>query len=256
MWRHRISIIVRLKGDLRLRRQINLAHRGAWPNSYAKRYNENFSKEALERILNELSQAHKEQQQKVEAFQLQVLCQYLESKVAERGQEGLVIQLADLPEAANIFEAYYNRQIGQLPEKERQAARLIIEEGLILEDPVSGEGRRLGVDGALLVQQFKDIGATPGLLLALENTFLLRRQANALGGVNFEVSHDSLLFPILRAKAARKEQEERLVQEQEEEAKQGKRAWSYIFNRTEQNITRTPRNVYLGRSCRCVKGSD
>lgn len=192
-----------------------------------------YSPEALERILDELSRGQKEQQQKIEAFQLQVLCQYLESKVAERGREGATVQPADLPEAANIFEAYYNRQIGQLPEGRRLAARLIIEEGLILEEPATGEGRRLGVDGALLVQQFKDIGATPELLAALEDTFLLRREANALGGFNFEVSHDSLLPPILKAKAERKESEERLLREQEKEQirksrRRQRRVWGVI----------------------------
>ena len=56
------------------------------------------------------------------------------------------------------------------------------------------------MDADVLMQRF---GATPMLLKALENTFLVRREANTTGGYNYEISHDTLLAPVSVARKAR-----------------------------------------------------
>jgi uncharacterized protein HemX len=42
------------------------------------------------------------------------------------------------------------------------------------------------------------------LLNQLESTFLLRREATSTGGFNYEVSHDTMIAPILKSKGERK----------------------------------------------------
>ena len=114
------------------------------------------------------------------------------------------------------------RIIIQLEDGEREAARELIEYGLLYEDALKGEARRLSVDADLLVQQFATQGASTDLLKKLENTFLLRREVNTLGGYNYELSHDTLIAPVLKAKAEREAEKERLNAErraQEAEAK-------------------------------------
>ena len=68
-------------------------------------------------------------------------------------------------------------------------------------------GRRLALDGDLLLSDYKNSGATHALLQELENTFLLRREANTFGGYNYEISHDTLIDTIQKAKKARQEAE-------------------------------------------------
>lgn len=164
----------------------------------------------------------------IEAFQLQILCQYIESEVIagrirDRDKDGKPdVDADDLPNIANVYEAYYRSQLDKLNSTEREAARELIEYGLLYEDPQKGEARRVSVDADLLVQKYAEKGATQALLKKLENTFLLRREMNTLGGYNYELSHDSLIKPVFKAKTERKAEKERRNAErraQEAEAK-------------------------------------
>lgn len=180
-----------------------------------------YTEEALDKIIRELSStAEGTARTGVEAFQLQILCQYIEGEVMagriSQTDEGgrPEVGLADLPDIARVNEAYYRSQLEKLAPQAREAAREIIEEGLLYEDPLKGEARRLSVDADVLVHQFAAVGATHELLKKLEDTFLLRREMNTLGGYNYELSHDTLIAPVLKAKAERQAEKERRVAEQ------------------------------------------
>jgi hypothetical protein len=54
--------------------------------------------------------------------------------------------------------------------------------------------------GVLLAEK----GISQALLNQLESNFLLRRESTSTGGFNYEVSHDTLIAPILKSKAERK----------------------------------------------------
>lgn len=166
------------------------------------RYNQN----ALKKILRELSapSSGRAGGGGIEAFQLQILCQYIENYVVKSDKQE--IDENDLPDIANIYEEYYKRQVELLDPVLQETARHIIEDGLLFEDLVKGDARRLSMDADVLARQF---GTDKKLLEALENTFLLRREANALGSFNYEISHDTLIAPILKAKATRRVDEER-----------------------------------------------
>ncbi len=174
-----------------------------------------YGADALEKILNDLAVSTVQGQAGVEAFQLQILCDNIESMVAagkipDRDGNGLPDVMADdLPDFTDVYGAYYERRLEMLPEAMRPAARLVIEDGLVRLDPATGEGRRLSMDADALKDHYAHAGASNTLLKELENTFLLRRERNTLGGYNYELSHDTLLAPVLRAKRQRMEAEER-----------------------------------------------
>lgn len=175
-----------------------------------------YSEEALSLILSELSKTQKATTETIEAFQLQILCEYIEGIAREKNTQNLVIQRTDVPDIANIYEKYYQNKLQQLPENERNGAQAVIEDGLLYEDVKSGEARRLSVDSEELVSRFSEKCTSQTLLKNLESTFLLRREANTLGGYNYEICHDTLIKPILASKRIRKEEEMRLENERKQ----------------------------------------
>jgi hypothetical protein len=191
-----------------------------------------WSEKALSRILDEFSHDKQGRDVGVEAFLLQVLAQNIESQVirgeiADHNGNGTPdVSLEDLPaDLSNIFSEYYRNKINELPKNKRLIARLLIEDGLVFASP-EGDARRLSMDADVLMQQS---GADRDLLKALEDTFLLRREVNTTGGWNYELSHDTLLKPVLswrderrgaeQVEAERIEAEKTLLRMQEAEAK-------------------------------------
>lgn len=140
--------------------------------------------------------------QDIESFQLQILCEHLEKTAVEQGGRAR-IAAADLADPEAILENYYLDKIGEIETPEdRLAARRLIEEGLIFEE----EERRLTLfEGQ--IQRVWGVGAA--LLGRLEDTHLLRREPSLRGGYTYELSHDTLVAPVLKAKRVRLEQESR-----------------------------------------------
>lgn len=151
------------------------------------------------RLLDELSQAGR-----VEAFLLQICCEHIERGVLRRiaaGESGPIsITLADLPDFNDLYDAYYTGKIEELPLVDRPAARKLIEEGLLFYDPLRDEARRISVDRDQLIATY---GIQADLLAQLKNMFLIRETNNSVGGFSYEISHDTLIAPILRAREAR-----------------------------------------------------
>lgn len=168
-----------------------------------------YAPEALDQILRDLLRSNQAQQSGIEAFQLQIVCDHLDSRVAagqvpDRDGDGRPdVGVGELPDFEHVFGEYYARRLDHLPPESRAAARHVIEEELIFENEQTGEARRISLDKDILLQNAGAFGATETLLNDLENTFLLRREPNPLGGYNYEISHDTLLGPVLRAKHER-----------------------------------------------------
>jgi energy-coupling factor transporter ATP-binding protein EcfA2 len=191
-----------------------------------------YSPEALDKIIEELNtrsgntsvtDEHRDYYG-VEAFQLQIICEHLESAVrngsiTDTDSEGRSVILEHhLPGMANLYESYYRRKLEELDPHTRQAAQLVLEEGLLAEDPATGEGRRMSMDSRALVAQFGHIGVNETLLKSLSDTFLIRPEVNTVGGVSYEISHDTLVAPVLKAKTARRMEEERITALRRQEA--------------------------------------
>ncbi|MEM6348345.1 MAG: hypothetical protein AAF927_30975 [Bacteroidota bacterium] len=168
-----------------------------------------FTDEALDAILDFLTKGNEQQ---VESFQLQIICQFVENIVIEQGKT--MIERADLGEISHIFENYYESLIGRISQKEDQLkARSFIEEGLILE----ADEIRLSLHEG---QIERDFGISPDLLDQLEETRLIRGEPSPRGGQIYELSHDTLIKPILRAKQRRMEDEARKEEEAARAAKE------------------------------------
>ena len=178
----------------------------------------------------------------IEAFQLQIVCEYIESlvkegKVPDLDGNGLPdITEAQLPHMETLYSEYYYRKLQELDPSVKTAAQIVLEDGLLAEDNVSGEGRRMSVDSRALIGQFRHLGLTDDLLLALEKTYLIRREVNTVGGFSFEISHDTLVAPIQKAKKDRKHIEEKALAaqkaaEREEQLTEAKRQADIERNR-------------------------
>jgi hypothetical protein len=155
---------------------------------------------ALTKILNYLTQ---EGRKPIESFQLQILCQFVEESIVVKNGDDFV-EAKDLGDLESVYEEYYGRCIEQIAdEAERRHAQVFIEEGLIF----AREERRIPLYEGQIESAFQ---IKEELLGKLVDTHLIRAEPHSSGGYMYELSHDTLVAPILRAKARR------LVEEQME----------------------------------------
>jgi len=147
-----------------------------------------YSENVLNSILAFLS---KQNNQKIEAFQLQIVCQFIENLVIDK--QITVIQPEHIGDIETVYKDFYDNLIIKLPEKEQNNARIFIEEGLIFEE----DERRLALYEGQII---KNYGISKNLLQNLVDTHLIRSEPNPSGGFIYELSHDTLVNPILKSK--------------------------------------------------------
>lgn len=168
----------------------------------------------------------------IESIQLQILCQSFEDKVKQAGLT--IITMEEVDDLENIISNYYFDKIEAIENTEdREKAERFIEEGLVLE-----EGQiRLSMHEGQIYRLF-DVG--PTLLSQLVDSHLLRSEPARQGmeGYIYELSHDTLVPPVLEAKRKREEierQEElkriqlERQQEQEENRRKRRKILFYLF---------------------------
>ncbi len=161
-----------------------------------------FEPEALDFMVEKLSERTSEVlvEPQIEAFQLQIVCQEIEDKVIETGKT--LVSKADLPSFEAVYEDYYRTQIEKISDPVfKKVARIILEEKLVSGSLDSNSARREPMSGSKLMEE---AAATQELLDNLVNFRLLRREPNSLGGDSYEISHDTLIAPVLRSKNVRK----------------------------------------------------
>jgi len=148
----------------------------------------------------------------VESFQLQILCQSIEQKVVS--ENDTYIDHHDVGDPETVFRNYYDTQISRIADPDEQlAARKLIEEGLVYEK----EQRRLSVyEGQIR----DDFGISDDLIRRLVDTHLLRAEPSLRGGYTYELSHDTLVAPVLKAKARRVDAEQKAAQAEAEAKRQ------------------------------------
>lgn len=167
-----------------------------------------YSPDALDLLLNYLSNEGKE---KIESFQLQLICQHIEREWVIDGGD-LLIEANDFgattgernAQLREINRNYYNACIAKLPAEQQEVARQIVENELVTTE----DKRRITADGGMLVSRYRNVGASEALLEALKNTYLLRAETTPRGTA-YELSHDALIAPILKARGEREAQEAR-----------------------------------------------
>ena len=182
-----------------------------------------YSGQAMDKILDFLSSNDENQ---VEGFQLQIVCRSIEERVMEfaSGKEAedtrIQIQksssdtdceyeILDVQaDFGDVLRSYYDEKIREIKQgKSRLLARQLIEDQLI------ADRRRVSLDEAILLEMAE---GNQDLLDQLVNTRIIRREPNNLGGLSYEISHDTLLAPIIEARTERKIVEDREQKRQEE----------------------------------------
>jgi hypothetical protein len=156
----------------------------------------------------------KNRNDEIESFQLQLLCRNIERTVQRKGQAGYVVRESDFGGAKgikSILNNYYEQEIAELDKAEQPLARKFIEEGLIV------AGRRVGISEGV---EEKTYGINNALLGKLLASRLIRAENTHLGR-SYELSHDTLVAPILESYEIRRrveEQAEQVAREKEREA--------------------------------------
>lgn len=165
----------------------------------------------LDKMLQSLSNEKGE----VESFQLQILCEHIERQIMERKAVPPIMVTADYLDKSgditegvqNILNSYYERRITALGEQDAKAAIRLIEEGLIM------NGVRISLPPKVIQDTF---GISEALLSKIMETRIIRAEVSHTGLV-YEVSHDTLVAPIVESYERRMELERIEKQKREKE---------------------------------------
>ncbi len=153
----------------------------------------------------------------IEASQLQLLCRHIEQKIIADGKP---VGFKVLPEYYGgkqgiklIISDFYTNIISKLKEGQRDKAEKLMGRGLIR------NSRRIIMEESVILEEF---GLTKDDLDVLENERLLKQEARK-GNFYYEISHDTLVEPILQKYKSIADRELKEQQELELEAERQKR---------------------------------
>lgn len=182
-----------------------------------------YENEALEKILKFLTKSGK---QKIETFQIQILCQYCENLIIENQDivttnKGIpYITSERLGNISKIYENFYSDLLKKFPKSKLLAIQTLIEDNLIV-----------NIERVSLPD--KTILTFPGIdeniLQILIDSHIIRGEENSVGGVSYELAHDTLIAPILKERAKRLEKEAHLELLREAKEERIKASQKMIF---------------------------
>ncbi len=168
-----------------------------------------FTDKAAKKITDYLTD---NEMQPAESFQLSRICRHLEELVIEKGLTE--VTSADIGNLDKISENYYENILDNFEDQEtRIEIQRFIENGLILES----ENRRLSLYEGQIFAKYR---ISKEQLLELVKLRIISSEPDQKGGLVYELSHDSLVVPVLKAKSKRILAEEK--EEQEKLARQRK----------------------------------
>jgi formylglycine-generating enzyme required for sulfatase activity len=167
-----------------------------------------FSEDAMDAIISALTDKGK---QNIETTQLQIVCQRIEDIAQEKyklslNPEPVIITRQDLPEFKNIFLSFYDETINEVT-KDIEGDRQAISRNNVrrfIDDHLIRNNQRISLD-AIICSEY----VSKDILNKLVNTHLLRAERNSTGGFSYELSHDTLIVPILISRKERVEKEEK-----------------------------------------------
>ncbi len=167
-----------------------------------------FSKDAQELILNSLIDQEKEH---IETFQLQLICHHAEEIIIKKQKDhpnanNLELTAAELGKPEDIFEDHYNDIIRSLQKETQHKTRILIEEKLII------AGNRVPLPESVIITEHQ---ISAKILEKLVEKRLLRSEPNTVGGISYELSHDTLVAPIQKTAQIRRENEAEIKAEKE-----------------------------------------
>lgn len=164
-----------------------------------------YSPDALNDILDNLSNEKGE----IESFQLQIICCHLEELVVANNIQTIEKEHIGGSEGIDlILNNYYENAIKSIGKEEEQAkVRKLIEEGLIV------DGTRVSLAESFILSRY-DLSSE--LLQKVLNTRIIKPENTHLGKA-YEVSHDTLVAPIVNSYEKRQQEELRLQMQAEKE---------------------------------------
>jgi DNA/RNA endonuclease G (NUC1) len=197
-----------------------------------------FHPSAEEKILSYLS---KKGEKYIETFQLQLICQFCENLIIRKSAENTVdpeklqdlcIEPDDTGDLSTIFTRHYDFLLNEIQvEAERHAARRLIEENMIIDN------NRVPLPDKVIHSKY-NVGDE--LLQKLVDSRLIRCEPNTTGGFSYEISHDTLVEPIINSYKIRKEKEDR-----EEETRRLQEELRVAREKTAELISRKKRFIVI-----------
>ena len=166
-----------------------------------------FEDAALNKIISFLSKSQMQSTPnhdiQIESFQLQLICQFIEQKIIKRttllGKERYAnVTEKDLGDLDVILSQFYEEQMNQIGDSR---ARNVIQ--TFIENELIEDGIRIGVYKGKLLKTLSKEGLDEQLLDKLIATRIVRIDISTTGAETLEISHDSLVEPILEAKERR-----------------------------------------------------
>ena len=165
----------------------------------------NYAHDTIEMMLNFLCEKQEREPgartKEVEVFTIQLLCHHIEKEIKGTDKK-LVLRsmLGGVDGMREMIESFYSDSIEQLSSpEEKEVARQVCEEILIYENHrISSPERKI----------INETGISSETLDKLEELRLLRRE-EGVGGKYYELSHDTLVEPILQSRQKREEEEKR-----------------------------------------------
>lgn len=157
-----------------------------------------FSTSALADIITNLSN----KEGSVESFQLQLLCSNIENKIIANPLIKIVTPefYGSSEGIQKILNEFYNDTLQSIPNTEQPQVRVLVEEGLIQ------NRRRVSIDQFVIIEKYT---VSMNRLDDLENKRLIRKEPR-LNSYYYEISHDTLIDPILVSYQKRKTEEDRI----------------------------------------------
>ena len=153
-----------------------------------------YRNDLLDKVISSLLPLKKDDEvrDEIETFQLQLVCKYAEDIVIER--DDIDISEEDMGDISAIFENHYKNIIRKLAPGDQLPARTLMEEKLII------DGLRVSLPIPFVL---RDPGMTKALLDELIATHIIRPEQNN----TVEISHDTLIAPIMKFYQERKNEE-------------------------------------------------
>ena len=142
----------------------------------------------------------------VEPFNLQLICQHAEAEVREKNSAPVVVSRKDVgsdAEMRHVVGHFYENTIAAIPAGRRtRAVQRLCERQLI--DPSSRRRRSIAEDEIV-----RELKVPESRLRWLVDAHLLRAEPR-LGGTSYELTHDTLVEPILESRKRREAPRRRL----------------------------------------------
>jgi hypothetical protein len=169
-----------------------------------------YEPDTLNKIVTELSSGSNE----IESSQLQIVCHFIENKLKgtleatgsssiPEVNDSIINPPKDFPE---ILDNFYETQLALIKdEASRNIARILIEDELVVDNQRDSISER---------KLLNTLNIKKELITELSNTRLIREE-NTNRGAIYELSHDTLVAPVVKSKKKRKLEEDRKKREEE-----------------------------------------